>query len=205
MTSKAYLLPPNQRSKARFMNLKPQIDWANRILASYGSLDSIERKIFKEMKNHQSIIKELTQIIDLTEGVKQLFHRQGLSKQSIKMALNKCDQPEYRRRVIKAIRRKIINYLHEENLKLPNLKTSWYNSSEVIESIFAKYKNNTSPNTLHGVTPHVLIIPLLTKINQNFDFKAALEDVYLYDINEWAKDHLIENQVEKRKRKLNAA
>ena len=38
LTDKAYLLPPNMRSIARFMNLNSWVDWGNKMLGCFGNL-----------------------------------------------------------------------------------------------------------------------------------------------------------------------
>jgi murein L,D-transpeptidase YcbB/YkuD len=55
-----------------------------------------------------------------------------------------------------------------------------------------------------------LILPLLTKPDPDsgcirVDFKEALEDVFLHDIDKWANNNLSENLHVKRRRKLKAA
>jgi hypothetical protein len=82
-------------------------------------------------------------------------------------------------------------------------------SSDMIESVFGSYKFRKSPNTLHGVTPYVLILPLLTRMNVKgngleTNVKANLENVYMRDLHQWTKEHLIENQTIKRRKKLTA-
>ena len=39
----------------------------------------------------------------------------------------------------------------------------------------------------------------------SFDFKQSLESVFMSDIDNWRKEQLLENQVSKRIKKLNAA
>jgi hypothetical protein len=72
------------------------------------------------------------------------------------------------------------------------------------------YKARKSPNALNGVTPSVLMLPLLTKVSPEsgcvrVNFKRALESVFLRDIDRWVKDKLPENLMVKRRKKLNAA
>ncbi|MDR1336552.1 MAG: hypothetical protein LBK22_06965, partial [Tannerella sp.] len=72
------------------------------------------------------------------------------------------------------------------------------------------YKAGKSPDALNGVTPSVLMLPLLTRADPEpgsvrVDFKRALESVFLRDIDRRAKDKLPENLMVKRRKKLNAA
>ena len=113
---------------------------------------------------------------------------------------------------MKKVAEQIMQYLKEEVNKLPkNSKACWHASSDIIESLFGIYKDRKSPNSLHGVTPFVLLLPLHTRIGTDdgkivhFDFKHSLESVYLRDIDKWKKENLLENQVYKRIKKLKSA
>ena len=46
MTKIAYLLPPNQRTIARFMNLSGWVRWASKMLGVYHKLSADEQKAF---------------------------------------------------------------------------------------------------------------------------------------------------------------
>jgi hypothetical protein len=64
----------------------------------------------------------------------------------------------------------------------------WHISSDIVESVSGVYKVRKSPNALNGVTPSVLMLPLLTGVNPEsgcvrVDFKRALESVFLRDID----------------------
>ena len=77
------------------------------------------------------------------------------------------------------------------------------NSSDIIESIFGKYKASKSPNKLNGVTPFVLFLPIYAKLKnkkqaKTFNFKAALEETRVGEIDTWAKENLPQNMVQLR-------
>lgn len=100
-----------------------------------------------------------------------------------------------------------LNYLQEEAGKLKTNRSIWHISSDILESIFGIYKDRKSPYALNGVTPYVLMLPLLTKSNQQsgsieVDFKNALESVFLRDIDNWKETNLSENLAVKRRKKL---
>jgi hypothetical protein len=83
----------------------------------------------------------------------------------------------------------------------------WNVSSDIIESLFGTYKSRKADNPLYGVTPFALALPVMTKIDPekpkiNIDFKKALEGTFMTDLKQWNYDHLIENQVIKRRRIL---
>jgi hypothetical protein len=84
------------------------------------------------------------------------------------------------------------------------------NSSDIIESLFGKYKESKSPNKLYGVTSHILLIPLYTSLmrakdTKNFNFKTILEEMKIKKLRDWSKENLSPNLVSKRTRYLQKA
>ena len=101
----------------------------------------------------------------------------------------------------------IQKYLQETGAKLLNEKSVWNASSDIIESLFGRYKSRKSKNPLHGITSYVMLLPLLTKVDEdnrltNLDCKEALETVFLKDLTNWKNKHLTENLAVKRQIKL---
>jgi hypothetical protein len=207
----AYLLPPKQRIIARFMNLTPCLHWAEKMLQHFDTLSKEEQQIFKFLKNHSMLINELNEIIGVFNHISKSMKEKGLSRESVNTSIEKLlpltQSPSAR--ICQAVKECMV-YLQEEAGKLSTEKSVWHISSDILESIFGIYKERKSPNALHGVTPYVLMLPLLTKSNPEsgsfrLNFKEALERVFLRNIDKWAEDNLSENLVVKRKTKLNAA
>jgi hypothetical protein len=207
----SYLLPPKQRIIARFMNLTPCLDWAEKMLRCFEKLPVEEQRIFEFLKSHRTLINEMNEIINVFNQISLSMKSKGLSHDSVGICIDKLhslvDSPFPR--VSKAAEECLL-YLQEEEGKLKTEKSVWHISSDILESIFGTYKHRKSPNTLNGVTRSVLMLPILTKSdieagNIQVDLKKALECVFLRDIDKWASDNLPENLAVKRRNKLNAA
>jgi hypothetical protein len=211
MNPVAYLLPPKQRTVARFMNLSKVVDWSVRILKNYTQLTTQERKTFSFIPRYASLIDELQAVLSCVNAIEYHLKHSGLTQQSLKNCIHYMKQDLFmgNERMIK-IAEQTVGWLREEIRKLPSEKTCWNASSDIIESIFGVYKKRKPPNPLHGVTAFALLLPLHTRIGAkgkviNFDFKNSLESVFMSDIEQWKKEKLTENQVYKRIKKLNAA
>jgi hypothetical protein len=204
MNSTAYLLPPKQRTVARFLNLSTVTDWSAGMLQSIEKLNRKERETFNFIKQYASLIDELQEVLSAINHIQEKIKTQGLSYES----LNYC-----RNYVLKALGKGnermiklsafIVNYVKEEILKLEKKDACWNASSDIIESIFGCYKSRKSPIALHGVTSFVLFIPILAlseQKNNPGNFKQFLEKIYLRDIHQWTKDELTENQAVKRRK-----
>jgi hypothetical protein len=147
----------------------------------------------------------------LTNHISKTLKEKGLSRETACTGirelrpLSRSSSPRISRAA-----KECIDYLLEEARKLSTRKSVWHISSDILESIFGVYKERKSPNALHGVTPYVFMLPLLTKSKPEsnclrIDCKKALEQVFLRDIDKWAKDNLSENLVVKRISKLKEA
>ncbi len=204
MTPMSYLLCPRQRNIARFMNLSPIIDWGKHILDSFDKLSEQEQGKFEWIKKYEKLIKELSKVFETTEKIQKVIKNEGLSNINIRICLDFCHQAlQGASSTFKQLLENISSYLKEEGDKLPSINSVWHASSDIIESLFGTLKSKKATNPLHGVTPFILFLPLMTKIDSaeprlNIDFKAALENVFMSDLAKWNKDQLIENQIVRR-------
>ena len=211
MNAVAYLLPPKQRTIARFLNLSQVIDWSNKMLKNYHNFTEEERKTFSFIPLYASFIEELRKVLSCVNSIEHEIKHKGLSHKSLMNCMNYVKENLFtgNERMIK-VAEQIIQYLREEIKKSPSPNTCWNASSDVLESMFGVLKDRKSPNPLNGVTPFIFLLPLYTHVSNkkkrmHLDFKQRLESVFMSDIEDWGKQNLLENQVSKRIKKLNAA
>jgi hypothetical protein len=202
------LLPPRQRSIARWMNLSPVVKWAKTMLATFPSLNEQEQETFGFVNTCYSLIEELDCVFQTVNTLLKEIKNKGLTHKNIDWCLLQTaeglnmDSPR-----VKQAGENPVQYLNEERSKLPDAQTCWHASSDIIESLFGKYKFRRSKNSLNGVTAYVLLMPLLTKTEapeapSQVDFKASLENVFMKDLTHWSKNNLTENLAIKRKHKM---
>jgi len=211
MNPVAYLLPPKQRSVARFLNLSQVVDWSDKILANYAKLKTEEKQVFSFIPSYSSLINELRIVLSCINSIEYEIKHNGLSRESV----NRCRKNIKRNLFVKTKRMEnvamlIMNYFRNEIKKLPSPTSCWNASSDIVESIFGVYKSRKSPNQLHGVTPFALFLPLYARIGSkngivSFDFKSSLESVFMSDIDVWKRNKLSENMAYKRTEMLKAA
>jgi hypothetical protein len=201
MKGTAYLLPPKQRTIARFMNLSGIVNWAANILRVFSKLSLVEQETFSFLKDFRDLIKELETVFEMTHKMQEIIKNKGVSYENIAQCTILSKQ--YSARIPTILTDKIAVYLKETKDKLPDAATTWHASSDVLESLFGKYKQIASPNKLNGVTPFVLSLCVYA----NFDahstemanqIKFALENVSMSDLKVWKQSNLIDNQVVRR-------
>jgi len=200
----AYLLPPTQRTIARFINLSSWVKWSSKMLDIYHTLNDVERKVFSFIPANASLIDELSDVTKCIGSIEHICKHNGLSK----ITISQC-QKEIEKYLLRGNLRMIelgkciIEFLREEIMLIKSNVVAHNNSSDIIESIFGRYKARKSMNKLNGVTPYVLFVPIYARLinekqTQRFDFKIALEDKRIGEIDIWAKKNLSPNLVQLR-------
>ena len=208
MKQVAYIMPPKQRTIARFINLAKWVDWSSRIMNVYHILGQEEKKALDFVRSNSSLVDELSEVMACVGFIEKECKNNGLSKETVRKSLKHIRTTimmgsERMRELAKEVER----YLQKE-VEWMNDGDVHHNSSDIIESTFGILKARKSPNKLYGVTPLVLHIPLYQAIAdkegaQSYDFKKHLENKKMKDIQKWRKENLPENLVGKRIRILN--
>lgn len=211
MKKVAYLLPPSQRTIARFINLSDWVKWSVNMLNIYHTLSVEEKSVFSFIPANAWLIEELSEVMCWIESIEHICKYQGLSKRSIRrcQAQIKKSLSTASERMIK-LAYQILIFLDKEADLLASDQEVRNNSSDIVESLFGIYKRRKSPNKLYGVTPFILFIPVHTQLinatnAKHFHFKECLERIQLKDIEEWAAENLSPNLVTKRNKTLKIA
>lgn len=207
MKKVAYLLPPKQRTVARFINMSDWVRWSSNLLRIYYTLSAEEKHIFSFVPSNAALIDELSEVLWCINSMETLCKNNGLSEETV----IKC-QKEIKKYLFTGNQRmiqlgeKISSFLKGE-LEFVKPGKAHNNSSDIIETIFGQYKARKSPNKLNGVTPFILFLPLYTRLSETsadkINFKNALENTTMKDVKLWAKKNMSQNLMQLRNQKLN--
>lgn len=77
MKDTSYLLPPKQRTIARFMNLSGIVNWAADILRVFDKLTPVEQQTFVFLKGFQNLIEELESVFEMTHKMLKIIKTKG--------------------------------------------------------------------------------------------------------------------------------
>lgn len=209
LTDKAYLLPPNMRSIARFMNLSSWVDWANKMLSCFENLSDKMKEAYSFILDNKNLLEELQVAVGTVRYVESICKIEGFSLDTCR----KCKDYAVRHAIGNASNRRamlgveILEYFKKQELMLIDMQQKHNISSDIIESNFGIYKEKKSPNKLYGITPFILFIPLHAKlanksVAKTFNFKERLCNVRLKDIDAFAKEHMSKNWVTERTKVL---
>lgn len=208
LTNKAYLLPPNMRTIARFMNMSEWVIWGNSMLACYNKLPKEMQEAYAFINDYESLLQELMDALDAIRHIEHICKNKGFSCKTSK----ECQSYIVAHVIGNAYPRqahlglKMLEYFRKEEAQLTEDMNICI-SSDIIESTFGIYKSKKSPNKLYGITPFALMIPLYPKVvnesvTKTFNFKERLVNVKLKDIDAWTTEHLSKNWVTERTKTL---
>ncbi|MEA3478762.1 MAG: hypothetical protein U9R60_11320 [Bacteroidota bacterium] len=202
-TKIAHIIPPKQRTKSRYQNIKTISDWGINILnflnnAKKGKEDEIIEKL-KWVKKHQLFIEELSEINHKICQIEKITKTYGLTKTTAHKA-----KEIIRKLSIKSMRAKRIavdleEYFHLTINLLPN-STNILCTSDIIESAFGKYKNYLSNNPMAGITDLALCISAFTCNLTQSEIKEALESTTMNDITKWVQKNIGMTLLKKRRK-----
>jgi hypothetical protein len=200
MRPEAYLLPPKQRTIARFMNLSSCVLWSERMLACLKALNPAESAAFSWLSDHRVLIEELGLVFGVLDTMCTYLKVNGLSHSSVSHCLGLLKPiggPK-----LDSLCVALWAYLVKEQAKLPNSVCVWHCCSSILESVFGHFKSVLATNPLCGVRASVLSLGLQVDVGLGFDIGLALESVSMADLAQWKLDNLSESQVVKRRKVL---
>ena len=194
----AHLIPPNQRSKARFLNIDTITNWGMRVLKALENTDiSVEeRSQLQWVKEKEALIIEMDFIMTIVQKISIILKNEGLSRANKRRCislLRNC-----KRGKSKQFREDMLNYLSEYTKPISKRKEKILCCSDIIESTFGRYKYELSKNPMSGITDLVLIIPALTVSLSEGAVSEAIASCRVKDIKAWKKDNLCNSLLAKR-------
>jgi hypothetical protein len=195
----AHLIPPNQRSKSRFLNIDILSRWTIGALNVYdkNKLPAGQQQELKWVKDMEAFVVEMDTLVSLIQQVSVILKNEGLSKESMAKCA-KCLKGCKDGRLLQ-FKEFMSAYFKDNSGYITKRKEKLLCCSDVIESTFGKYKNELSKNPMSGITDLVLIIPAFTA-NLTTDWVCgAIDSCTVQDIKKWNKENLCNSLLSKRK------
>jgi hypothetical protein len=186
----SHLIPPKQYQKKRRMRSEIGIiEWGIKILKylDSGNATELENKKLSWIISYRqqlSIYQEMAFFFDLsTKEVKEHgYCQKTLMTLKEKRSLTTCSERSSR------FFSKILEIIEEETSKVP--QGSLLGCSEVIESVFGKFKNLEKQHSSGGLTSLVLGLPALLGNMSTDILKSAMEQISIGKVKAWVKTNL---------------
>jgi hypothetical protein len=194
-TALAFLAPPNQRSKARYMNLDTLIGWGGNVLEFLDTPKGVEHNAHGQLeeklgwvKGFRDPLQEWHALLELTTTAERVVRTQGIYRGGArvldKQLVSVVDTPRTQH-----VREELLRFVAGEALKA-RAGERLLGSSEVIESLFGKLKRIERDQARSGFTALVLSIPAMVSTTTQEVIHKALETVPTNKVAEWSKRFL---------------
>lgn len=202
-----FLAPPKPREKSRYQNLDKFVDWAEKVLNCDKNKANVDCKKFVEyfgwLNDFQKELKEWRKFLEIIRIGKYEVKKCGLNSKNANNFRKKVTKLNVRSKRGKQLIRNIYDFLNEQSERIPKGE-SLLGTSDIIESIFGKYKNFTARTTMKGVGKLLLTIPTFTSHLTFERIKEATESISVKDLTNWINDVVGNSFFSKRKNALAA-
>lgn len=209
LSSISYLVPPRQRNKDRMHSAFYLIDWGIRLLQFFDSekineLAAADRAKLDWIKQYQFSLPNYQYYKEVCEHALDLVHEKGYF---LNGAEEFCKRIEYLTAAKEKDHRfinfknKIKTILQKEGEQIP-YGAHYLGSSEILESLFGKFKYIEDNQASSGLSSLVLSIPALVgKLDESI-VQGALETISCFDIDAWIDENMGTTFLSKRRQAL---
>ncbi len=177
------LVPPEIRTKDRFQTMFVVHKWAANILADWEGLTNEEKTELQFVKQDSKVVEPMKQCYEVITKFSEIFKTKGIQQTSLE--LWKDEVRTFKKEVkltdkAKQFISKMNDYLKIQMETLPNVKQILC-CSDVIESMFGKYKNKR----MKIITDDVLKITAFTKNITLEDVEKAMLSINTAAVQAW--------------------
>lgn len=198
----SYLIPPKVNKKARFMNQSKLIYWAELMLSSWEKLTETEKIFFTQLTGHKKMIQTLDTCIAIAKTTGVILKKEGLSNKTLKKVNKELKKFNKEEGLVSTFLTKIKGYLtvYKQFLNKYPPDCCVHLSTDIIESIFGKYKNKANNYALTGLTKLNLELSLYCTEGKEIIqlTNLALEDISMTHLGKWVEEYSSDNQLVRR-------
>ena len=204
-----FLVPPNQRTQSRYMNVDILVKWGQDVLDFLGKELGNNNSIYDQEKLQEKLgwvilfqqsIYDWTEMIRVTETVERFVRTQGLYTDAtldLEKFLGNVANTKHARSVYK----ELIDFIAQESSKAQK-NEQLLGSSEVIESIFGKLKYLEKGQSKSGFTDLVLSIGAMVSSLSSEVILTALKFASTQKLLDWKEKTLGETIQSQRRKEL---
>jgi hypothetical protein len=199
----AFLSPPKLKDKSRWMNLDTCVDWANKIIKFEENLAENTDALHLEKKN---LAKHFQEIFGWIHSFSQRIDRWGdimnvvsIARDEVKANGLRADTADrFYRRIenlamdtedVRVLTSELYGFLCEQTKSI-SVGKKFLGSSDIIESVFAKYKNFSARTPMKGIGKTVLTIPVFLSQITSDKVGEALRSCPCVNVSKWLSDHI---------------
>lgn len=201
----AFMAPGKPKEKARWLNLENYLTWAySAIQQGTKKMNELEKDKFTErvswIKEYKKDLKLWNNMLIMLNLMKYEVKSNGLGKKTVEAFQCRLDKSKIKINTpeLKEVYSQIYEYLLVETQGLTNSHV--LGCSDIIESIFGKYKKFSARSPMKEVGKSILTIPVFTNEVTPERVLTAMEKVSAKKVDQWLKKKLSKSLFAKRKK-----
>lgn len=206
-TALAALSPPNQKTKARYMNVDILVHWAQIMMTFLDTPQAARKPIFEEkvieeklgwVRSFRSQLKDWSELFEMLTAIESFIRHKGFY-QGVYLELEKHLLPlQAQTERTQRLRHELMAFVIEQEAKV-RPGEHLLGSSEVIESVFGKMKRLEQDQSKNGFTGLLLGLSALVSTTTNAVIQMALETVPTKQVEHWCQETLGQTVQSKRR------
>lgn len=205
-TALAFLTPPKLRTKGRFQGIGKLAEWGGRMLILFDQQDKAKKdpvlkaahKALPRFLQHRAFIQLFLKTIRVTHCVLKLLKQEGLNQ----ITYEKCMAQAALLPETSAVKKVLLNWLDRHYAVHARLNNPYplLVSTDIIESLFGKFKRIIERSPTADINRMALIIPVLcgNKMNHQ-NIRELLSTTRHQDIKDWEKSNITYTQRKNRR------
>jgi len=197
-TKFAFLLPPDLKSKARWMNLDPLVTWSEKVVNFVNSPrpvpgvlwegDELEEKM-GWIRNHQSSVERWVEMLNIIGIILKYIRKQGYHRKARAELDQELSEIYIADCLTRRVANKILDYVEEQSHLIPEGQ-HLLATSEALESLLGKAKQLQGQQSKSGFTKMILGIAASVSKLTATSIHTALSTIKGLNVTEWLSDAL---------------
>ena len=196
LTALAGLAPPQQRSKARYMNLDVLVEWAKESLLRLDNPKALRkaglnvRKVEEKLgwlRKYEQPLRRWGEMLAVIGAAEHYLRHEGIhlkAAEELAVLLPKSTIPAVQR-----LRKQLLEFIQSQSRQAKDGERLLA-SSEVLESIIGKFKHLAGEHGYHGMTGMVLSIGALVGKVALETVQTAMTQTTTQDVWNWCRTNL---------------
>jgi hypothetical protein len=204
-TELAHFTPPSFKAKARFMNLAPILKWASTVLWHLSHSESRSRAGVSEarlddklgwLREFASAVSEWQACQEVVSATLELVNAEGLVRgitERVRERASELASSVMSQELVS----QVVEYLGEHEKKLRRGERLPM-STEIVESVFGKFKQREGQHAKGGFTSLLLTLPVVLRATTAEEVRSSFARVKVADVTKWKQEYLPQTLTAKR-------
>jgi hypothetical protein len=193
----AHLMPPKQRTKARFQNIFPLIEWIEKIELHWEKIDSTAQQELQFLKDNTAMITDLKLLKTVINKMASILKIKGINHTNLQQCKDLLEE-HCTTTTTAHFSQLLQNDWMKYNPIITTEDSTYIASSDIIESYFGKFKQKIKPSGTQAITETTLTMAMWTQNITPAMIETALETTKLKQINQWKNENTIPSLLKKR-------